>query len=457
MLNESLLQSLVLTWMVAGGLLLLVQWKFGRGSGLVAAYLLELIVLHWLAAAIYLLPWYYLLDPELVVDGLEVSTYGFVGFATGVLVATAWGYIRYPNLTRKPEHAVFAEPERLKKYLLIGAVSYAVLAPLLTNVATVSAIVNAASGFVVIALALVCWNAAHDGSRFRFWGWLLLVSALPFITISVQGFMGYGLAAAAVVFAFVGSFYRVSWRTALAAMLAGYMGLSLYVTYMRDRDDIRDVVWGGSSAMVRVQQVASTFTEFEFFDINDIDHLRRIDIRLNQNVLIGAAVQQLRVNPEKFANGRTLTDALIALVPRVLWPDKPMMAGSGNIVSEFTGMRFAEGTSVGVGQVMELYINFGLTGVFIGLAVFGFILASIDRNAAVARNEGRWSSFALWFLPGVAMLQVGGSLVEVTTSAAAAFLVAVIVQRITDRPQRTTIRRGQRRRHVDAELFEPQG
>lgn len=457
MLNESLLQSLVLTWMVAGGLLLLVQWKFGRGSGLVAAYLLELIVLHWLAAAIYLLPWYYLLDPELVVDGLEVSTYGFVGFATGVLGATAWGHIRFPNLTRKPEQAVLAEPERLKKYLLIGAVSYAVLAPLLINVATVSAIVNAASGFVVIALALVCWNAAHVGSRFRFWGWLLLVSALPFITISVQGFMGYGLAAAAVVFAFVGSFYRVSWRTALAALLAGYMGLSLYVTYMRDRDDIRDVVWGGSSAMVRVQQVASTFTEFEFFDINDIDHLRRIDLRLNQNVLIGAAVQQLRVNPEKFANGRTLTDAVIALVPRVLWPDKPTVAGSGTIVSEFTGMLFAEGTSVGVGQVMELYINFGLTGVFLGLAVFGFILASIDRNAAVARNEGRWSSFALWFLPGVAMLQVGGSLGEVTTSAAAAFLVAVIVRRITDRPQRTAIRRGQRRRHVDAELFEPQG
>ena len=457
MLNESLLQSLVITWLVAGGLLMLVQWKFGRGSGLVAAYLLELIVLHWLAAAIYLLPWYYLLDPELVLDGLQVSTYGFVGFSTGVLLSTAWAYVRYPNLSRKPEQVLFAEPGRLKKYLLIGAVSYGVLAPLLTNVATVSAIVNAASGFVVIALALVCWNAAHDERRLRFWGWLLLVSSLPFITISVQGFMGYGLAAAAVVFAFVGSFYRVSWRTGVAALLAGYMGLSLYVTYMRDRNDIRGVVWGGSSAMVRVQQVASTFTEFEFFNINDIDHLRRIDIRLNQNVLIGAAVQQLRVNPEKFANGSTLSDALIALVPRVLWPDKPMMAGSGNIVSEFTGMRFAEGTSVGVGQVMELYINFGLTGVFIGLAVFGFILASIDRNAAIARNEGRWASFALWFLPGVAMLQVGGSLVEVTTSVAAAFLVAIIVRRITDRPQGTAIRRGQRRRHVDAELFEAQG
>jgi len=431
-LNESLLQSLVVAWLIAGAAVLLVQTKFGSGSGLVAAYFLELIVLHWLAAAIYLVPGYYYLNPETIIDGLRESTYGFVGFCIGVLAATAWAYMRRDRSARLAPAPAVVDTKRLRTYLVTGVFSYLVLTPLFANFPTLPALANAASGFVVVGLALVCWNQAHHGSRYGLLAALLLVGLLPFATIAAQGFMGYGLAAAAVVFAFVASFQKASWRTVVGAGLAAYMGLTLYVTYMRDRSDIRDVVWGGSSIEARAAQIVSTFAEMEPFDPNNFDHLRRVDMRLNQNFLVGMAVHNLQTNPDHFANGRTLQDALIALVPRFLWPNKPTLAGSGNIVSDFTGIRFAEGTSVGVGMVMELYINFGSTGVLVGLVIFGFILASIDRYSAQARDAGQWATFALWFLPGVAMLQVGGSLVEVTSSAGAALLVAVLVARITD-------------------------
>jgi hypothetical protein len=194
---------------------------------------------------------------------------------------------------------------------------------------------------------------------------------------------------------------------------------------MRDRNTIREVVWGGSSTAARVTQLKGTFTEFEAFNIYDVEHLYRIDRRLNQDFLVGAAVRWLEMNPERFAGGETIADAVLALIPRSLWPDKPMSAGSGDLVSRFTGIRFAEGTSVGVGPILELYVNFGSTGVFVGFFCLGAVLSTVDRRAAFYRNAGDWTRFVYWFLPGVAMLQVGGSLMEVTTSAGSAIVVGV--------------------------------
>ncbi len=437
----------------AAAVMMVTQWKLGRGSGLVAAYSLELVVLHWLAATLYLFPNYSNLDPETVLAGLKESTYGFLGFACGAMTATLWSYTHSVQFPRDPDGPYFADTSRIRLYLAIGIGSYFVLGPMLGNVATVSAVVSAASGFVVIALALGCWNAAHRPGRWDLILWLGFVGSLPFVTIAAQGFMGYGLAAAAVVFAFVGSFYRATWRTAVVALLAGYLGLSLYVTYMRDRNDIREVVWSGSSVSDRAQQVQNTFMDFEFFDPNNVNHLYRIDMRLNQNFLVGAAVEHMRTH-EQFANGSTVTDAVLALIPRALWPDKPFIAGSGNLVSQYTGIRFSEGTSVGIGQVLEWYINFGSTGVFFGFLGWGLVLTAIDRRAARCRNAGEWASFACWFLPGVAMLQVGGSLVEVTSSAAAAALVANIAKRFTDPPRRA-VRRAPTP-HFESTLLEEQ-
>jgi len=218
------------------------------------------------------------------------------------------------------------------------------------------------------------------------------------------------------------------------SLLAAYIGMSLYVTYMRDRDDIRMVVWGGESASARLSRLRDTFTNLELFDINNVDHLQRVDMRMNQNYLVGMAVENLKRHPDEFAGGETIWQALLAPIPRSLWPDKPFVAGSGDLVSRFTGIQFAEGTSVGIGQVMELYVNFATTGVFAGFILLGAVLAYVDAQAAHYRHIGDWYRFTLWFLPGLSLLQLGGSLVEVTSTAGAAVVVALILNRIT--PQR---------------------
>jgi hypothetical protein len=258
---------------------------------------------------------------------------------------------------------------------------------------------------------------------------------MPLVTIVTRGFIGYGAVATLSVLIFVSRFVRSRALVFVTGVLVVYLGLSVYVTYMRDRNDIRETVWGGQSFEDRFAQLGNTAANFEWFDVTNVEHLVRVDNRLNQTYLVGLAVNQLS-GTDGYARGRTLWDALIAIVPRALWRNKPVQAGSGDLVSEYTGLTFAVGTSVGIGQVMEFYVNFGTPGVVIGFALIGLLLGLLDIAATHRLTAHNLHGFVLWFLPGISLLQVGGSLVEMTSSAAASVFVAVLANKYLDRLQR---------------------
>lgn len=437
MVTDGELLLWIVLWFSIGVVLVIGRWRVPSGVGLVPAFALQMLILHWLAAAIYVLPWYWNLDIGVVFAGLKESTYAMGGFTAGVLAVT---FLKRRDPTAiVPNEPQLADEKIIRMYFIIGGASYFVLAPFFAATPTVSAIINTASSCAIIGVALACWNADHGKHRAYLWWWIAAAGTLPFITIAVQGFIGYGLAASVVIFAFVGSFYRPVWKTVVVSLLAAYIGMSLYVTYMRDREDIRQVVWGGESATARLSRLRDTFTNLELFDLNNVEHLQRVDLRMNQNYLVGMAVESLDRQPDQFAHGETIWQALLAPIPRTLWPDKPIVAGSGDLVSRFTGIQFAEGTSVGIGQVMELYVNFATAGVFFGFLIIGVFVAYIDARAAQYRDLGDWHRFTMWFLPGLALLQLGGSLVEVTSTAAAAAVVSLVLRRLA--PQSTHVRR----------------
>ena len=152
-----------------------------------------------------------------------------------------------------------------------------------------------------------------------------------------------------------------------------------------------------------------------------------MDSRLNQNRLVGEAAQYIQEGYVDYANGATLADAAVALIPRVIWPDKPVSAGSPGIVSAYTGVQYTEGTSVGIGQVMEFYINFGTLGVVGGFLVMGTLLGIMDGLAAHDLRRGDWQGFTLWFLVGLGFLQSGGSLVEIVSTSGSGLILALIL------------------------------
>ena len=261
------------------------------------------------------------------------------------------------------------------------------------------------------------------------WGWLGFTLVFPLISTLAQGMMGAGVSAVVLAYSFVMSFYRPRWRMAVVGLVLSYLGLAVYNSYMRDRNDIRRVVWGGASAADRVQSVLRTLGSLEPVDVHNDRLLYRVDERLNQNVFLGLAVHYM-AETGKSARGETLRDAILAVIPRALWVNKPIRAGSGDIVSEYTGITFAEGTSIGVGQVLEFYINFGTLGVAIGFLALGTIITLIDWRAGHCLATGRWRAFVFWFLLGMPLLVVGGAFAEVTGTMAGSIVVVWLVNRL---------------------------
>ena len=432
------LATYVSLFAAAAAFVMIRRWRAGASVGLVFTYVFSFSTNYFLGAALYLLPWYSSSTVDLTFRGLRQSTFAVLAFTlgsevAGIVLARRSAAAAHAEEVPVEQSSLLVDRRLIYFYLVSGIVLYGVILPIAGEFASLTAIAATGSTLAVVAIGLLCWNAFHAGKTGTFWASLAATTLLPVMTVLGQGFLGYGFAGMLTVLSFVASFYRPRWRILVLGVLLGYVGLSVYVTYMRDRSDIRAVVWGGASVGNRVTQAEDTFGNFEWFDIQNDQHLSRIEGRLDQDVLIGAAERYIDGGSATYARGETLWDAFLAIIPRALWPNKPITAGSGNLVSDYTGIHFMEGTSVGIGQVMEAYINFGTPGVCIFFLIIGLVLSSVDQIAHDFIVRADAGHFLIWYLPGLAILQVGGSFAEVTSSATAGILMAVGLNRVLRR------------------------
>jgi len=170
---------------------------------------------------------------------------------------------------------------------------------------------------------------------------------------------------------------------------------------MRDRGELRDLIKTGSGTSRVVEHVQESFMDPELFNPFDSKHLDIIAIRLNQNTLVGEGVDYMSFR-NNFVMGKTLMDSFLALVPRIVWPEKPLNAGNDDYVFEFTGTFIPDDTVVGLGYVLELYGNFATWGVIVGFFILGLFLSIIDFISAYHLRMGNWREFVIWFLPATA-------------------------------------------------------
>jgi hypothetical protein len=414
------------TWIIAGIVLIEFRRRRGiEGSGLLYAHVLTLASLHSLSAVVYLLPAMSQREPDLVALGLMESAYGIAALVAGSLVTTVL-LVRRPRST--PVMGA-AEPTLALFYIAAGGLSYLMMLIPQLRLPTLRAVISTSQQLMIVGLCLVCWHAWRTGRKRHLLLALGGALGLPFLTIVHSGYLSYGAVATLAVLVFVANLARSRRRVVVTGILVAYVAMSFYVSYMRDRDEIRETVWGGRSLGDRITKLLDTFESFEWFDVSDPFHLTLVDIRLNQNTLVGAAVVRLGETGD-FAYGSTLFEAVLALVPRAVWPDKPVSAGSGDLVSRFTGLRFGEDTSVGVGQVMEFYVNFGTPGVVVGFLVLGAFMTWLDWRARQCLDTEDWRGFGRWYLVGLSFLQSGGSLIDVFASAGAAVVAVVIANQI---------------------------
>jgi hypothetical protein len=74
--------------------------------------------------------------------------------------------------------------------------------------------------------------------------------------------------------------------------------------------------------------------------------------------------------------------------------------------------------------VFEFYVNFALLGVIAGFLFLGFLLMRLDGGITRALESGDAHGLLLRALPGLALLQPGGNLVEILVAVAGAIVIA---------------------------------
>jgi hypothetical protein len=382
-------------------------------SGLAVAYVFAFGMIHWLPALVYSLPWYDPAhDPRIERVGFQQSTYAVLAFAAGnglVAMAMRRKYIEVGDGSAVNSGIT---PGTGKIYLVVGAVAYVISSTGHAGLPSLQGLVALGQYLFLVGLCILCWNAWKSGRPGRMWLWFSVGLAMPVVTIAKQGFLFYGATAVLILFSFILGFLGSQRRVVLPTLVIAYVGLSAFLTYFRDRPQIRQTVWGGQTLAIRVTQLKTTASSFDWFNPKNQAELDRINGRLDQNYLVGSAVNRLTFSGQ-FAHGTTMVDALLGFIPRALWTSKPVRAGGSQIVTQFTGITFLGGTSVGPGPVMELYGNFGTGGVVAGFLVIGAALAFLDRTAARHLRTGHDALFVLSFLLGISLLQVADAFVNV--------------------------------------------
>jgi hypothetical protein len=217
---------------------------------------------------------------------------------------------------------------------------------------------------------------------------------------------------------------RSPWRVAIGCVVATIVGMSVFFSYFENRKEIRGAVWGGAPVERRIDASVGAAKQIALFDPRNQSHLYALDARLNQNYFAGLAAARISSGESQYLYGRTIWDGILSVIPRALWPDKQIVAGSGRIVAEMTGLQLSMDTSFGVGNVMEFHINFGLAGIVVGFVLFGFVLGKLDRLAATSDAKGDLGTTLVYFLPAVAIIQPNGSMVEMIGGATAAWIAA---------------------------------
>jgi len=105
-----------------------------------------------------------------------------------------------------------------------------------------------------------------------------------------------------------------------------------------------------------------------------------------------------------YQDGRTYSYLIVAAVPRILWPGKPIAQEA----NDWFGVSYGYITTGQVGQTMmgmphlvEAYINFGLLGTLPLMGLIGYVYALLDRalNRPMAGEGGMAILAAMMLAP----------------------------------------------------------
>lgn len=409
--------SLLLIWLGLLGVCLAMAWRqYGSGT-LLLAYFIGLSLVHVPGAYIFTGSAPGLGGREETITGFQITLVALAALLAGAALARAFG-TGFGHLPGKVAPLANAGSAGLvgvsRPMLFVGAGVYFVALPVAGLVPSLTSVISSLATMIIIALWIFIHNAiVHRDYKLLIFP-ALAVPILPFSTLFFGGFIGFGISWLIAIFAFYFVQARLAQKLAIlaAAPVVLSLGLSFGNAYFAQREQVREAVWYENAPPAeRLDSIFGMADKFELFDLENRGHVEYINLRLNQNFLLGTGVGRHRTGMIGLEYGGTIP--LWSLVPRVIWPSKPEVGGGRDVVEKFAGVRFNASTSVGAGQPLEFYANFGLAGVIVGMLLWGALIAFYDGALARGFRAENFRSIIKYGLPGLTLLQPGGNLLEI--------------------------------------------
>jgi hypothetical protein len=175
---------------------------------------------------------------------------------------------------------------------------------------------------------------------------------------------------------------QISLKSVLIASVGGFLFLTMMTGWMQTRDMVRRGRLSELDFFEQVQRFIPAWYDASVknaFDSRAANNTIRLRIDMT-DILAMQVRHQPRIEP--YAHGSTVFESFYTLIPRAIWPSKPIVAGGSRFVSRFTGMRRdpRDTTSLGLPYQFELYANGGPLCVIIGLLIVGYTCGSLERG-----------------------------------------------------------------------------
>lgn len=417
MLPEPINILLVLLWAIIAWYIVSRSWGKKRDRvGLTITYVAFFAMAHWLPMLAILLPWYDpIFDLEYNLIGFYYSLIAIISFAFGTFWLSKFlrnfhsRLLQRQNISNTPNAPNTSAPELSSLpaiYILIGLVFTFLIFPIIKNMPTLSAFGAGVNSLFQVGLFLFLWQGYRRQSKIQILLAWSIVIIWPIVGVVTSGFLGF---ATSFVIAFV--IFNVSlldrpFRYLLPLVLFAYIAVSFFIGYWSIRSDIRGTLWYGSEQVTtdtRANIATDLIQAIQFFDVTNPDHLFPLDERLSMNHLTGRTVKRIEAGTVDYAYGETVFQALTMVIPRMVWPNKPVTVGGQVVVRQYAGYGILSG-SIAPGHLMEFYLNFGMLGVILGFIFVGALIGIIDQYCARQLKLGNLFNFAMVMVAALALV-----------------------------------------------------
>ena len=188
-----------------------------------------------------------------------------------------------------------------------------------------------------------------------------------------------------------------------------YTSFPIVIVY---RDMARSSFWAGRFFEDFSMNVYSTFKQVSSYSIGT--YLKEITQSiLNRIAGIDSMVILVKCVPAvvDFQYGRTLINLFISFVPRALWPAKPTITTGWLFATKFLGWNQTFRSQAGITQLGDLYLNFHIIGIIVGMFATGVLVRSTYLYL-IKRNKVGMLSILLYIFSFYSFLKIEKGIAE---------------------------------------------